>query len=258
MNLYNSIKQSIPEKIKLRLKKYLQHAAFVTFRLHNLYLYKTWIDKIALPIIPESKVHPHCEDEKADLFSAFDDGSSEIEVLNFLNAAIQMYKPNLVIETGTFHAISTIAIGEGLQKNKAGKLISLEHDPALAERAKQLIKKKKLEKHVEVIPMDTLTYIKNLPANIKFDFAFFDSETKIRPAEFHELYTRGLLTNIISFHDTSRLRDKTYNPDFEDQENYVKVMDKIQEDYCLGGLELPYSRGFRIMQLKKEGNPAFN
>jgi predicted O-methyltransferase YrrM len=217
-----------------------------------------WISMIGKKIKLESQVHPHCEEEKAYLYHTFDDGGTEIEALDVLIALIRLFKPTLMLETGTWQADGTVAFGTALKKNGGGKLISLEIVPNLAEKAKEKIRQFGLTQYVEVINQSSLDFIENLDASkFKFDFAFFDSSSAIRPEEFHKLYNKGALTSLISFHDTSRLREKTLIIKGEPQDEYVKQMDEIENKYCRGGIEFSLSRGLRIMQLRQEINPAF-
>ncbi|NWF98081.1 MAG: hypothetical protein HXY52_03990 [Nitrospirae bacterium] len=74
--------------------------------------------------------------------------------------------------------------------------------------------------------------------------------------EFYKLYEKGALTDLISFHDTSRLREKTMIIPDEPQDKYVEELDKIEQKYCRGGIEFCFSRGLRIMQLRQDINPA--
>jgi len=216
-----------------------------------------WINIIGKKIKLESQVHPHCEEEKAYLYHTFDCGGTEIESLNVLISLIRLFKPNLMLETGTWHADGTVAFGIALKENGFGKLISLEIVPELAEKAKERIRQLGLTECVEVINQSSLEFIEKLDATkYKFDFAFFDSSSAIRADEFYKLYNKGALTDLISFHDTSRLREKTLTIKGEPQDEYVRHMDEIEQKYCRGGIEFSFSRGIRILQLKRELNPA--
>jgi hypothetical protein len=62
----------------------------------------------------------------------------------------------------------------------------------------------------------------------------------------------------VAFHDTSRLREKTFIVESEPQDVYVAEMDEIEKKYCKGGLDFPLAKGLRVMQLNKNINPAFH
>ena len=48
----------------------------------------------------------------------FDTMTAEVEVLDFLKCLMTTVKPNLVVETGTFLAVSTIYMAEGLEAER--------------------------------------------------------------------------------------------------------------------------------------------
>ena len=218
----------------------------------------SWINLIGKKIKLESALHAHCEEEKAHLFHGFDSNGTEIESLDLLRSFIRLFKPSLVLETGTWNADGTVALGTALKENGFGKLISLEIDCQKAEKAKGKIQQLGLSEYVEVINQSSLDFIENLDTTKhKFDFAFFDSLTSLRPIEFKKLYDRGALTDLIAFHDTSRLREKTDIVKGEPQDEFVRHLDEIELKYCRGGIEFSLSRGLRIMQLRRDINPAF-
>src|SRR5579862_8271801 len=64
-------------------------------------------------------------------WSMFDSMTAEIEVLEFLRTLVTTIKPELVVETGTFSAISTLWIAEGLKHNGRGKIVTCEFDAAV-------------------------------------------------------------------------------------------------------------------------------
>lgn len=211
----------------------------------------SWIELINVEKHLESEVHPHCPQEKAELFCSFDNGSTEIEVLAFLRAIVQLIKPQFVLETGTFLGIGAIAIGHALRENGFGKLITLETKQELCEKAKEKIYNCGLSGYVEIVNMDSLQFIAQLSPRgfLKFDFAFFDSATPVRIKEFWSLWHKGLLANIVAFHDTSIYREKTLTIPGEPQSEYLAELDKIEKKCCRGRLEFNLSRGLRIMQL---------
>jgi predicted O-methyltransferase YrrM len=218
-----------------------------------------WINMIGKKLRLESLCHPHCEEERAYLFRTFDGGGTEMEVLNFLRSLIALFKPTLVLETGTWNADGTVALGTAVKENGFGKVISLEIDFQRAEKARMKIHSLALSEYAEVINVPSLEYIEKLDGSkYKFDFAFFDSRPSIRPVEFQKLYDKGALTDIVAFHDTSRLREVSYIEKGDPQDEYVRRLDQIELQYCRGGLESSLSKGIRIMQLRRDINPAFH
>lgn len=208
---------------------------------------------------PESTAHPHCPEEQAHLFHTFGGGETEIETLWLLWALLRITKPQLVLETGTFRGVGTFALASALKENGRGKLISLEMDKDKAIKAYNVLKGNDITDFFEIINQNSLEFIEQLDTQIfKFDFAFFDSKNNIRPTEFKMLYEKGGLTNLVAFHDTSRLRERTFIIESEPQDMYVAELDKIEKMYCRGGLDFSLAKGLRVMQLNKNINPAFH
>ena len=213
---------------------------------------------------PEDAAHPHCQLEQASLFQTFEGAGTEIETLWLLWALVRMTKPQFVLETGTLHGIGTIALASALKENGRGKVVSLEIDREIAMetcgalKSTDRLESADLTEFFEIVNQDSLTFIEGLDTKqIRFDFAFFDSKTNVRLVEFKRLYEKGGLTNLVAFHDTSRLREKTFIAKDESQDAYVAELDKIEKNYCRGAMEFTLAKGLRVMQLDKNINPAF-
>src|SRR5215469_10096264 len=72
-------------------------------------------------------------------WSMYDSMTAEVEVLEFLRTVVTTIKPELVVETGTFAAISTLWIAEGLKANGFGRIVTCEFDPKVFATAKEKI-----------------------------------------------------------------------------------------------------------------------
>jgi len=79
----------------------------------------------------------------------FDTMTAEVEVLDFLKCLMTTVKPNLVVETGTFLAVSTIYMAEGLKQNGSGKIITCEPDKEVFAKAKEKIEASGLKKFID-------------------------------------------------------------------------------------------------------------
>lgn len=211
-----------------------------------------WIELINKSIYSEVSKHKHPPEEQADLFKTFDGGGTEIEVLNFIHNLILVLKPKLVLETGSLYGYGSIALGGAIKENGIGKLITLEKDNKKYVIAKENICKCNLDKYIEILNINSLQYADNLASNISFDLVFFDSSTLVRIVESYKLQEKKALGDLIIFHDTSRIREKTFKANCQDE--YVKKLDIIEEKYCKGNIEFYLSRGFRLMRVKKENN----
>ena len=211
-----------------------------------------WPDILGLQPHKESEIHPHCAEERSELFRSFEGGSVELEVMDFLYSVVRMFKPRAILETGTHLGFSAVAIAMGCRDNGFGKLFSIELEIDKIKQANQLTTRANVSSQVEFIQGNSLDIIPQFKGKIDtFDFVFLDSITPVRPKEFELLYALGLLSNIVAFHDTSRMRERSLKNDQEPQIPYCEAMDKIEKLYCRGGIESGFSRGFRLMQVKR-------
>jgi predicted O-methyltransferase YrrM len=196
---------------------------------------------------PEESGHPHVPEEKAHLFSALDNGSTEFEVLNLLHALILTFKPEVALETGTYRGFGAIALASAMAANGVGRLHTVELDPDNAEEARANIDRfdpglwERLELHQE----DSCRFI-DAYEGPPFHFAFFDSDMSQRHHEFEALMDRDLLMPgaICIFHDTSRHRSRYWKHDGAELRQAVEgYLDRY------GGLVSDLSRGLTIFQL---------
>ena len=136
-----------------------------------------WLPRTFL-LRSEDKVHPHVAEEHSHLFLAYNTGTTEIEVLNWLHATICLLKPNNILETGSADGIGTLALASACKNNGFGKVHSVEIDPERCERLEHLLKRNALKEYGQVAQGDSITFLRN--TEIRFDFAFFDSMCEIR------------------------------------------------------------------------------
>jgi predicted RNA methylase len=207
----------------------------------------------------ESQVHPHCTAEQAHLFSSVDGGSAELEVLSFLSALVSLFKPTIVLETGTGKGYTSLAIADALKTNGRGHLHTVEFDPSTVAVAKQNLEQvaPELKAWITHHTGDTREFISSW-SGPPFDFALFDSDLQIRHIEFEmllcaseisedpEIPSHGNLARgaVCCFHDTSRFRGETmhdFNPEM------IAALDRHSQGQQW--LECPYSRGFRVLRL---------
>ena len=205
-----------------------------------------WIWKPSdTPVNIESNIHPHIVEEKAHLFSSADGGSTEYEVLNWLHSTIRVLKPNLILETGGYQGIGTVALAHACKLNGFGKVISLEYLPSQCVAIENLLQENNLQKYVDVINMDSLRYLRN--TSEIFDIGFFDSETTIRAHECDILLSKNALRNLAVFHDTSPYRIESYTSK-EIQEKYRNdVIHLSKHPRCSGYYDSKLSRGFMTL-----------
>ncbi len=146
------------------------------------------------PATPEC---PHPE-----LWKMYDSMSAEVEVLDFLRQLVITLKPNLVVETGTFMGVSTLAIAEGLKQNGFGRVITVEFDPKVFAKAKERIDASGLGPWIDARNQSSL----DLQVEGAIDLLFSDSNIHLREREVRHFLTQISPTGLILIHDASSLQ----------------------------------------------------
>jgi predicted O-methyltransferase YrrM len=209
-----------------------------------------WLPKWVNPVV-ESTVHPHVPDERADLFRAFNAGTTELEVLNWLHATIMVLKPNAILETGAADGVGTIALASACRINGFGVVHSVELDPKLCESLREKLEREGLLNFVNIHCGDSRKYLAE--CDTVFEFSFFDSMCEIRADEFETALRRGILRNMAVFHDTSARRCESMRdwPAKPLHDEYRRRLFELANDgRCTGHFESSLSRGFVCIFLK--------
>lgn len=149
---------------------------------------------------PKPEYHrPTPECPNPERWSMFDTMTAEVEVLEFLKCLMTTMKPSLVVETGTFLAVSTLYMAEGMKQNGMGKIITCEPDPAVFAKAKEKIDASGLKKWVDYRCEESLKL--NVPGTI--DILFCDSLPELREAEVRYFLPKMNPNGLILMHDAS-------------------------------------------------------
>jgi predicted O-methyltransferase YrrM len=166
-----------------------------------------------------------------------DSMTAENEVLAFLKSLITTIKPQLVVETGTFRGISTLAIAEGLKENGFGRVITIEYDPKVFAAARARIEASGLTQWVEYRNQSSL----DASIDGTIDILFSDSDQSIREAEVRRFLPQVSEYGLILVHDASS--------------HYKIVREavlRLEEEGLLSTVLLPTPRGLAMAQ-KKNG-----
>lgn len=132
-------------------------------------------------------------------WTAYDTDSTEREVLELLKGFIIGLQPEYVVETGTAWGYGAMAIGEAINKNLHGKLVSLEVDAERVAHAKKMVENAGYKDFVEIRQQSSMEFTPER----QIDFAWFDSLFDLRVPEF--LRYRPFMKaghTIVAFHDT--------------------------------------------------------
>jgi predicted O-methyltransferase YrrM len=127
----------------------------------------------------------------------YDTMTAEAEVLEFLTCLVTTLKPNLIVETGSFAGVSTLALARGLQKNGFGKIISCEFDSQVFAKARQRISESGLAQWVDLRNQSSL----EMSVAGTIDLLFSDSDEKIRGQEVRTFLPQMNPHGLILMHD---------------------------------------------------------
>jgi prolipoprotein diacylglyceryltransferase/predicted O-methyltransferase YrrM len=129
----------------------------------------------------------------------FDTMTAEVEVLDFLKCLMTTVKPNLVVETGTFLAVSTLYMAEGLRQNGSGTIITCESDKEVFAKAKEKIDASGLRKFVDYRCESSL----ETRVSGTIDILFCDSLPELREPEVRHFLPYINPNGLILMHDAS-------------------------------------------------------
>jgi prolipoprotein diacylglyceryl transferase len=129
----------------------------------------------------------------------FDTMTAEVEVLDFLKCLMTTVKPNLVVETGTFLAVSTLYMAEGLKQNGFGRIVTCEPDKDVFSKAKEKIDSSGLKKFVDYRCASSL----ETTVSGTIDVLFCDSLPELREPEVRHFLPQINPNGLILMHDSS-------------------------------------------------------
>ncbi|HEY6248849.1 MAG TPA: class I SAM-dependent methyltransferase [Candidatus Angelobacter sp.] len=132
-------------------------------------------------------------------WSMVDAQSAELEVLGFLESLVMTAKPDLIVETGTFIGHSAIKMAEGLRKNGFGRIITIEHNPAVFAKAKENIDASGLGRWIEYRNASSL----ETTINGVIDILYCDSDLHIREQEIRRFLPQIKPRGLVLVHDAS-------------------------------------------------------
>jgi len=207
----------------------------------------TWIPSFQ-SIKKETDVHPHVPEDKANLYSAADGGSTEYEILNWLYANVRLLKPEYILETGSWEGLGTVALAHACKMNGFGKVITIENNPKQCVKVESMIEENNLKDYAVVECFDSLHYLSI--TNYKFDLGFFDSATEIRPKECEICFNRNIIKNLAVFHDTSPYRVASFTLPHIQQKYRSEIFELSKNPICSGLTDFTYSRGFMALWLR--------
>ena len=140
---------------------------------------------------------PECP--QPELWHMLDSQSTEVEVLDLLQSLVIALKPKVIVETGTFLGHGTPKLAEGARANGFGKVITVEFDPAIRERALARFESMGLSSWIESRLESSLDTV----IDGTIDFLFSDSHLANREAEIRRLLPQLDPRGVLVIHDAS-------------------------------------------------------
>ena len=183
-------------------------------------------------LLPEYH-RPTSECPHPERWSMYDSMTAEAEVLEFLRTLITTIKPNLVVETGSFLAVSTLWIAEGLKRNGFGRIVSCEFDPVVYAKARENVASSGLAEWIDLRNESSL----EMKVEGGIDLLFSDSDPPIREQEVKRFLPQVQPNGIVLMHDAS---------------SHLKIVReaalKMEAEGLLSVILLPTPRGLVIAQ----------
>jgi prolipoprotein diacylglyceryl transferase len=166
----------------------------------------------------------------------YDSMTAEVEVLDFLKSLVTTLKPELVVETGTFTALSTLKIAEGLKANGLGRIISCEYDKKVYDAAKKRIEASGLAEWIDCRNESSL----EMKVDGRIDLLFCDSDAPLREQEVRRFLPQMNPNGVIVMHDASSAM-KTVR----------KAALRLEQEGLLSVVLLPTPRGLVVAQKRE-------
>ncbi len=187
-------------------------------------------------IVPEyHRPTPECP--HPERWSMYDSMTAEVEVLEFLRTLVTTVKPNLIVETGTFLAASTLIIAEALRMNGLGRIVSCEADPKVFAAAKEKIDASEFRDLIDLRNESSL----EMKIDGTIDLFFSDSDMPIREQEVRRYLPQISPFGLILMHDAS-----------SHMKHVREAALKLEREGLISVVLLPTPRGLVVAQ-KREG-----
>jgi predicted O-methyltransferase YrrM len=150
-------------------------------------------------------------------YTAFNDGSIECEVGDFLYGMVRILKPRFVLESGTYKGISSSYIAQGLEDNKTGMIETFEIEQQHIETSKQLWSMLGLMVRITSYHMP----IESFNPSHGYELMFLDSEPHLRFHELVKFFPNLLPGGYVFIHDCPRsMTQGNVNPDHPEIESW--------------------------------------
>ncbi len=166
----------------------------------------------------------------------------------FLSLLSKLYKPNLILEIGTYTGYSALCLAEGLTQN--GKLISVDVNEETSAFAASFIKNTVFKNKIELVVADAKLYIPTITQPI--DIVFIDADKK-NYLTYYNLVINNLVKGGLLIADNVLWSGKITMPQQAmDKETLAlyQFNEFIQNDTRVENILLPIRDGLMVVQKK--------
>ncbi len=129
-------------------------------------------------------------------YQMIQDGSAEIEVLEFIYGLVKAVKPKAILETGTYAGWSSAVMAQGMKDNGFGNIVTLDIDQKWLDESRELCRKLELTNVIRLLKPSL-----NYQTSKMYDILFLDSEPEIRFEELMRFYDNVSPGGFIGIHD---------------------------------------------------------
>ena len=174
-------------------------------------------------------------------FKMYDSGGCEIEVGEFLYGLVRVVKPQRILETGLYSAITTMFMADAVRENGFGHIDTVEYEKIHIDRSKERLSKMGLLPYVTEYFQSSLEF---QPSG-EYEMILLDTEPQIRFSELVKFYPFVRPGGFIMIHDLNEQLGIGPNSPWENFKE--KFGDKLLDNE-LQIINLPSPRGFTLFQ----------
>lgn len=164
----------------------------------------------------------------------------------FTTIVVRAIGARRALEVGTFLGYGAIAIARGLPDD--GELISLELDQEYAERAREHLRRARLEDKVEIRVGPALESLRAMNGTEQFDFAFIDADKTEYIDYFEETLTRLRPNGLILIDNTLREGTVLDPGDSESARVTAELNDRLAKDDRVDAALLGFADGITMVR----------
>jgi caffeoyl-CoA O-methyltransferase len=146
----------------------------------------------------------------------------------FTTIVVRAIGARRALEVGTFLGYGAIAIARGLPDD--GELISLELDEEYAERAREHVRRARLDGKVEIRVGPALESLRAMDRTEQFDFAFIDADKTEYIDDFEEVLARLRPNGVVMIDNTLREGTVLDPGDSESARVTAELNDRLAKD----------------------------